>query len=206
VAAVTRGGAPILTDGALRHEHMRLVLAFGRAGQQCATVSGRAALGTRLQAGSARIRTRAGFSLHTTWGDASVACRVVDSGRNRRLRLFIEVADRGARLDRCGRGAVRGRWAAQACGRSWPGRGAAGWPTRCWRRSCTRGGTARRGRGDIPRSGSPWPAAAPRRGALPPPSDDGADGGRSSGVGPGPMPAEQGCGLDDQAVPGWARQ
>jgi len=37
-----------------------------------------------------------------------------------------------------------------------------------------------------PRSGSPWPAAAPAREARPPPADGHAGGGRSSGVGPGP--------------------
>ena len=65
-------------------------------------------------------------------------------------------------------------------------RRAAGWSTRCWPRSGTQGGTARRGCGDIPRSGSLVPAVAPTRGAPRPHADGPADADTSSGAGPGP--------------------
>jgi hypothetical protein len=60
------------------------------------------------------------------------------------------------------------------------------WPTPCWPRSGSRGGTAHPGCGGSPRSGSPWPAAAPEHAPLARYSDGHAGVGRSSGVGPGP--------------------
>jgi hypothetical protein len=55
--------------------------------------------------------------------------------------------------------------------------------------ACRRGGTARRGRGGSPRTGSPWPAAAPDRGAPAPGLDDHAGAGRSTGGAPRPRAA-----------------
>jgi hypothetical protein len=60
-----------------------------------------------------------------------------------------------------------------------------GLPIRCWLPSRSRDGTTRHGSGGSPRSGSPWPAAAPARGAPPPHSEGHAGGDRSSGVGSG---------------------
>jgi hypothetical protein len=64
-------------------------------------------------------------------------------------------------------------------------RRAAGCSTRCWPQSCTRAGTARRGRGGSPRSGSLWPAAGPAGGARPTRRDGHAGEGRPSGAEPG---------------------
>jgi hypothetical protein len=69
--------------------------------------------------------------------------------------------------------------------------GAGSTPARCrmvhtvLARSCRRGGTARRGCGGSPRSGSPWPAAAPEHGFLTRYSADHAGVGSSSGAAPG---------------------
>ena len=85
-------------------------------------------------------------------------------------------------------------------------RRAAGWSTRCWPRSGTQGGTARRGCGDIPRSGSLVPAVAPTRGAPRPHADGPADADTSSGVGPGPDASGAGlsAGRSSPARPGEA--
>jgi hypothetical protein len=69
--------------------------------------------------------------------------------------------------------------------------GAASTPARCrmlhtvLARSCRRDGTARRGRGDSPRSGSLWPSAAPETGPPPLRWDGHAGEGRPSGAAPG---------------------
>jgi len=84
-------------------------------------------------------------------------------------------------------------WARRNCRHDTADRVGAGATPARWRmvhtvlaRSCSPGGTARRGRGGSPRSGSPWPAAAPKRGARPPWPDGHADGDRSTGAGPAP--------------------
>ena len=68
------------------------------------------------------------------------------------------------------------------------------------------GGTARRGCGDIPRSGSLVPAVAPTRGAPRPHADGPADADTSSGVGPGPDASGAGlqAGRPSPARPGEA--
>jgi hypothetical protein len=81
---------------------------------------------------------------------------------------------------RPGRGGTGARSGPTAWVPGQPRRAAAS-PTRYWPQSCTRGDAAHRGCGDSPRSGSPWPAAAPEPGAPAPRLDGHAGVGSSSG-------------------------